>query len=303
MNQTLIITGATASGKSSLALAIAQERGGVVINADSMQLYVDAPIITAQPNAQEMAQAEHRLYGVRDAADACSVAAWVAMAVDEIRDCWRIGALPILVGGTGMYLKALMEGISAIPEIPDTIREEVRALEGDALYAALAREDAIMAAKLHASDSQRSARALEVMRATGKSLAYWYTREVPKPLPEAEFQLVVTQMPREQLYGRINQRFEQMIGQGALEEAQRLHTRGLSRDLPLLRAVGVAELLAHLDGTLSLEEAIESAQTHSRRYAKRQLTWVRHQFGDATQVDISDGVQSALAALHQNASL
>lgn len=303
MNQTLIITGATASGKSSLALAIAQERGGVVINADSMQLYVDAPIITAQPNAQEMAQAEHRLYGVRDAADACSVAAWVAMAVDEIRDCWRIGALPILVGGTGMYLKALMEGISAIPEIPDTIREEVRALEGDALYAALAREDAIMAAKLHASDSQRSARALEVMRATGKSLAYWYACEASKPLPEAEFQLVVTQMPREQLYGRINQRFEQMIGQGALEEAQRLHTRGLSRDLPLLRAVGVAELLAHLDGTLSLEEAIESAQTHSRRYAKRQLTWVRHQFGDATQVDISDGVQSALAALHQNASL
>lgn len=301
-HKVLIITGATASGKSGLALEMAQRCGGVIINADSMQLYADAPIITAQPTAEDQVLVEHRLYGVIDGAQSCSVAQWLTFAVVEIRACWQQGVLPILVGGTGMYLKALMDGLSSMPDIADDIRVQVRDMDATALAAALSSEDPLMAKTLHQSDTQRMARALEVIRGTGKSLAVWQQEPVQSPLPEAGYQLVITDMPREQLYQRINQRYDGMIEQGALEEALALHQRALLRTLPLCRAVGVAELLAYHDGVFALGDAITKAKTNSRRYAKRQLTWMRHQFSDIDamalqRVDISGGVESAVRQL------
>jgi tRNA dimethylallyltransferase len=282
----IILTGATASGKSALALKVAKQKGGVILNADSMQLYHNAPILTAQPSAEDVAAIPHRLYGIRDAAHACSVAQWVDMAATELRACWQEGALPIVVGGTGMYIRALMQGLNRVPPIPEDIRTEVRSLSREALRMALEREDAHTAAHLRPSDTQRSARALEVIRATGKSLHAWHAEDVPiPPLPEARFNLYCTQLERSTLYDRINMRTQTMLTAGGLQEAEALHARNLPRSLPLLRAVGVAELLTYLDGNDSWEATKDAIAQNTRRYAKRQLTWMRHQFPDAVMVE------------------
>jgi tRNA dimethylallyltransferase len=277
----VILTGATASGKSALALDYAYRTGGVIINADSMQIYGDAPLLTAQPRVDEQASIPHRLYGVRDAAIPCCAMEWVQLASAEIRACWQLGALPIVVGGTGMYIHALMHGMSSIPAIPDPIRAEVRALPHAALRGALEMEDSRMAAVLMPHDSQRNARALEVMRATGRSLAAWQQDTPQPPLPEASFTLYCTQLNRIALYERINARTEAMLAAGGLQEATALHARGLPRSLPLLRAVGIAELLIFLDGDASWEDTVEAMARNTRRYAKRQLTWSRNQWPEA----------------------
>jgi tRNA dimethylallyltransferase len=273
----VILTGATASGKSALALEIAHRSGGMILNGDSMQLYRDAPILTAQPSAEDMASIPHRLYGIRDAASPCSVAQWLCMVTTEIRQCWEQGLLPIVVGGTGMYIRALMHGIATIPPIPDAIRDSIRALPHEAVRAALLREDPIMAAQLLPSDVQRNSRALEVLRATGKSLSVWQQSNT-LPLPEATFSLYCTEVEREALYVRINARTHTMLAAGGLQEAEALHARKLPRTLPLLRAVGVAELLNYLDGNATWEETQYTIARNTRRYAKRQLTWMRNQW-------------------------
>jgi tRNA dimethylallyltransferase len=280
----LIITGATASGKSALALDYAQKHNGVIINADSMQLYCDAPILTAQPSATEQSDVPHCLYGFLKTQNVCGVARWVELVCVEIRAAWQRQRVPIVVGGTGMYVRALLYGLSPIPETEDSIRQMVRALSTDALHIALCTEDAVMASRLHPTDTQRMARALEVIRSTGISLSAWQDIPPSPPLPEANFKRYVTEMPRPHLYQRINARVGQMMDAGAMEEVKHLHGIGYDRTLPLMRAVGVAELLQVLDGSLELDDAITAVQTNTRHYAKRQLTWMRQQFPDWTRI-------------------
>ena len=277
-NEVMILTGPTASGKSARAVQYALARGGVVINADSMQLYRNAPILTAQPSAAEIAAVPHRLYGMLDVSESGSVAHWLALACTEIRATWEKQLLPIVTGGTGMYLQALMQGLSPVPEISEAIRAEVRAIAAPELYPLLCAEDPEIAAQLRPTDQQRMGRALEVIRATGRSLLAWQKGAPQPPLPEASFTVEVLQIERAVLYERINRRTEALVAGGGLQEAAALHTRNLPRSLPLMRAVGVKELLDHLDGSCTLEEAIAQIQTNTRRYAKRQLTWIRHHY-------------------------
>ncbi len=277
----LILTGPTASGKSALAVELAKERGGVVINADSMQLYRDAPILTAQPSETDRDAVPHRLYGILDAGEAGSVAHWLALVCGEIRTAWERGRLPIVTGGTGLYLHALMRGLSPIPDISPQIRGVVREMGTAELHNALRIEDPLMAGHLLPSDGQRMARALEVIRATGESLLHWQKTAGVPPLPEASFTVQALVPERSPLYERINCRALAMMEAGAAAEAAALHARNLPRSLPLLRAVGVRELLGYLDGQATWEEAILRMQLSTRRYAKRQITWIRHHYPDA----------------------
>lgn len=277
----LVIAGPTASGKSALALDTAVEFGGTIINADSMQVYRDLRIVTARPSVDDEATAPHALYGVLDASEVCSAARWRDMALRAVERCRHEGRLPILCGGTGLYLKALMEGLSPTPDVPDHIRSDVRARcdrDGpEALHAELAQKDPVMAARLNPTDPQRVCRALEVFLATGKSLVEWHAGPSEGPPNHLTFTTVTLLPPREELYDRINRRFSHMVEQGALEEVQEILARRLDPKLPAMKALGVPELGAYLDGTLSLKQAIETAATKSRRYAKRQMTWLRRQ--------------------------
>jgi tRNA dimethylallyltransferase len=274
----IIVTGATASGKSAYALQLAQQINGAIINADSMQLYADAPILTAQPSLHEQAQVPHLLYGVLKADDVCNVARYIELARKHIHDTWQAGQKPILTGGTGLYLKAITQGIAKVPTINPDIREEVRALEKTALWQSLQQEDPQMAMQLSEHDTQRIARALEVMRSSGKSLLWWQAQPHILPFPNASFEVIVTEIPRNQLYQRIDARYLQMLQNGGLEEAKQLIAKNYSDELPLMRAVGVRQLINHLQGDYSLEQAIIAGQTASRQYAKRQLTWIRNQW-------------------------
>lgn len=281
-NSVRILTGPTASGKSALALEWAAQENGVIINADAMQMYRDLRILTARPSVGEEAQVPHRLYGVLDAHETGSVAIWLNMAIAEIRQVWAEGKLPILVGGTGMYLKALMEGIAPVPEIPEAVREEVRGSPRGAgeLHARLAKHDAKMAARLKPGDTQRILRALEVVLATGKSLAEWQEAIPEKPLPEAEFNLHIRTLPRKELYARIDKRVHLMLEAGALDEVKALKGLNLPPSLPLMRAHGVPEFIRFLNGEMAWEDAIDKTQQNTRNYAKRQETWIRNQFGN-----------------------
>jgi tRNA dimethylallyltransferase len=280
----ILIAGPTASGKSAVALAVAQARNGVVINADSMQVYRDLRIITARPTPEEEVRAPHRLYGHVDAAEAYSAGRWLADARAVLDEAEREGWLPIFVGGTGLYFKALTQGLSAVPPIPAAIREAVRArlaAEGPAaLHAELARRDPAAAERLKPADRTRIARALEVVEATGRPLADWHG-EGSKPLIDPAQAIKVFLSPdREELRRRINARFDVMLAAGALEEVRALDARGLDPLLPGMKAHGVPWLRRHLHGEISLGEAAEGAKADTRRYAKRQLTWFRHQLSD-----------------------
>lgn len=277
-----IVTGATASGKSARVLELAQRRGGIIINADSMQLYREAPILTAQPNPEERESVPHLLYSVLAADDPASVARWLEMAITEIRLAWERGQLPVVTGGTGMYLAALMRGIAPVPDISPHIREEVRSMDAAALHSALSLEDAPMAARLNAGDTQRLARALEVVRATGRSLSDWQQSTTQPPLPEAHITLEIISQPTDVLAERIHARLDAMLESGGLEEVRALASSGVSRDVPLMRSVGIAQLLEWCDGKSTLEQATQDAKTATRRYAKRQRTWMRHQFAPHT---------------------
>ena len=276
----ILLAGPTASGKSELALGLAEALGGVIVNADSMQVYRELEVITARPSALDQARVPHRLYGVVSVAESFSVAAWRSQAEAEIARARAASKVAVVVGGTGLYFRALERGLAPVPEIPAEVRERVRrrrAAEGaQALYAALAERDPAMAARLDPADGQRLARALEVVEATGVSLAEWQSRPAPAPgfgVADARFVLMP---PREWLFARCDARFADMIARGAVQEVAALEARGLDPSLPAMKAVGVPELRRHLRGEVALDEAVRSGQAAVRRYAKRQFTWFRH---------------------------
>ena len=275
-----VLYGPTASGKSDLAVTLAQRLNGVVINADSLQVYAELEILTARPDAAAMARAPHRLFGVLSAAQACSAAWWRDAALDEIAAAHAAGKHPILVGGTGLYLKTLMEGLSPVPAANEEARARATALYsevgGDAFRAALAERDPVIAARLKSGDRQRLIRAWEVIESTGTPLSEW--QALPKePGHDLDFSLIGLMPPRDVLYARIDARFDAMLKDGALDEAARFEALGLSPTLPANKALGLPELRRHLKGEIGLDEATRLAQQMSRNYAKRQVTWFRHQ--------------------------
>jgi tRNA dimethylallyltransferase len=277
----VLIAGPTASGKSALALTLAERFGGSVINTDSMQVYRDLRVITARPTREEEARVPHRLYGHVDAGVNFSAGAWVADAAAALADARSQNRLPIFIGGSGLYFKALTRGLSAVPPIPAEIREDVRArLERDgveALHAELARRDPASAERLKPRDRSRIARALEVVEATGRALTDWHREGLPPLLPQGAFSALFLAPEREALYARIDARFEIMLEAGALEEVAKLAARGLDPLLPAMKAHGVPALIRHLRGELTLEEASTIGRADTRHYAKRQFTWFRHQ--------------------------
>ncbi|KQT21302.1 MULTISPECIES: tRNA (adenosine(37)-N6)-dimethylallyltransferase MiaA [unclassified Bradyrhizobium] len=277
----VLIAGPTASGKSALALELAHATGGIVINADSMQVYRDLRIITARPTEDEEARAPHRLYGHVDAAVNFSAGAWVADAAQALEQARIEGRLPIFIGGTGLYFRALTAGLSVVPPIPAEVREDVRArLERngvEALHAELAVRDPLAAERLKLRDRTRIARALEVIEATGRSLLDWHREGQPPLLPKDSFRAVFLAPERNELYARIDARFDAMLGAGALGEVERLAARHLDPLLPAMKAHGVPSLIRHLRGELSLGEAAAIGRADTRHYAKRQFTWFRHQ--------------------------
>ncbi len=279
-NSIVVIAGPTASGKSALALSIAETSDGEIINADSMQVYADLSVLTARPNAAEMAKLPHHLYGVVDGGTTCSVAQWRDMALVAIEQVWLRRKLPVLVGGTGLYLRALLDGISDIPSIPEAIRIEVRALDTAAVAEALQTTDPVMAARLNPNDRQRLVRALEVLRATGQSLASFQGQVGGGLTADVNVRRLRLMPERDWLYARCDARLEQMVASGALEEVARLMARQLDPDLPVMKALGVREFSACQAGTCTQEEALAMARLGTRHYAKRQLTWLRNQCAD-----------------------
>jgi tRNA dimethylallyltransferase len=277
----VLIAGPTASGKSALALELAQATGGVIINADSMQVYRDLRTITARPTPDEEAKAPHRLYGHIDAAINFSAGSWVVDAAAVLAETRAQNRLAIFTGGSGLYFKALTRGLSAVPPIPVEVRDGVRArLERDgveALHAELALRDPSSAERLKPRDRTRIARALEVVEATGRSLTDWHRDGLPPLLPPGQFRAMFLEADRDRLYARIDARFEAMLGAGALEEVEALGARHLDPLLPAMKAHGVPALLRHLKGEISLEEAAATGRADTRHYAKRQFTWFRHQ--------------------------
>jgi tRNA dimethylallyltransferase len=284
----VLIAGPTASGKSALALTLAERLGGTIINADSMQVYRDLRIITARPTPDEEACVPHRLYGHVDAAENYSVGRWCADAEAAMRQVRDEGRVPILTGGTGLYFKALTQGLSAVPPTPPDIRAAVRAriaAQGaPAIHAELARRDPEVAARLRAADKMRVGRALEVLEATGRSLAGWHRDGMPAILDPKRAVSVFLTPERTELYRRIDARFEAMLAAGALDEVRALDARHLDPLLPAMKAHGVPWLRRHLAGEISLQEAAEGGKMDTRRYTKRQATWFRNQMPGWTWV-------------------
>jgi tRNA dimethylallyltransferase len=277
----VLIAGPTASGKSALALAVAERLGGVVINADAMQVYRDLRITTARPSADEEARVPHLLYGHVDAAENYSVGRWLADAEQALPEAGRAHRRPIFVGGTGLYFKALTHGLAAVPPIPADVRADVRVRlqrEGaQTLHGELSRRDPAAARQIRPADGVRIVRALEVVEATGRSLLDWH-RDGMKPMIDPDRAVkVFLNVPRQELYRRIDARFEAMLAAGALAEIERLAARGLDPLLPAMKAHGVPWLRRHLAGEFPLATAAAEAKKDTRHYAKRQATWFRHQ--------------------------
>ncbi|MFL6749786.1 MAG: tRNA (adenosine(37)-N6)-dimethylallyltransferase MiaA [Sphingomicrobium sp.] len=272
-----LIAGPTASGKSALALALAKRSRGAVINADSAQVYRDLPILSAAPSAEDRAGAEHLLYGVLDGAEPCSAADWAELAKAEIARLHGEHRLPILVGGTGLYLRTLLDGIAPVPPIDPEIRSRVRSAGIAENLAALAPLDPAAAATLNPGDTTRIARALEVVTSTGRTLKQWQENRTGGIGKEIVLQAMVLLPPRPWLYQRCDKRFAEMVEQGALNEVKALLERRLDPNLPVMRAIGVAELGAQLRNELTLDQAVAAGQQATRRYAKRQYTWFAHQ--------------------------
>jgi tRNA dimethylallyltransferase len=272
-----LIAGPTASGKSARALALAEREGGTIINADASQIYRDLRILSARPSAEEEARVPHRLFGYRDGAEPCSAAEWAADAKAAIAEARGAGRLPILVGGTGLYIRTLLDGIAPVPTIDPAVRAAVRALTAGQAHAALVEEDPISAARLHPNDTTRLHRALEVIRATGRGIAAWRESRVGGigQTVALELQTIVT--PVAELYARCDARVDQMIAAGAIDEVAALRERRLSAELPVMRAIGVSQLIQYLAGEAGLDEAIAAIKQATRNYAKRQRTWLRHQ--------------------------
>lgn len=278
-DEILIVAGPTASGKSALALALAEELRGTIINADSMQVYRDLPILTAQPGAAANTRAPHRLYGEIDAADGFSVGAWRECAVAEIAASRDAGRVPILVGGTGLYFRALLQGLAPIPPVPAEIRSAARALHtaigAAAFFERLCAIDPAVAVTLHPGDTQRVLRAYEVVTATGRTLGDWQHQQDRGRVFAARAVLLLP--ARKALYTTCDARFLAMMTNGAVEEVRALAARNLDPDLPAMRALGVPDLIGWLRGNTSREVTIAAAQQATRNYAKRQITWFNHQ--------------------------
>jgi tRNA dimethylallyltransferase len=295
----VLIAGPTASGKSGVALALAGEIGGTVINADSMQVYGDLRVITARPTPEEEARIPHRLYGHVDAAENYSVGRWlndVAPVIGEVRAAGRV---PILVGGTGLYFKALTSGLSAVPPTPPEVRESVRArMEAEgaaALHAELLARDP--SSQVRPSDPTRIARAIEVLEATGRPLSDWHREALPPLLDPANAVKVFLAAERDVLARQISARFDAMLSTGALDEVRALSVRKLDPLLPAMKAHGVPWLIRHLHGEISLEQATEGGKNDTRRYTKRQFTWARHQLPDWTWTAPERALDEVLRAL------
>ncbi len=275
----VLIAGPTASGKSALALALAERLDGVVINADAMQVYRELRVLTARPSPEDECRAPHLLYGHVPGAEAYSAARYANEARDAIAGVQSAGRIPIVVGGTGLYFKALTEGLSPIPAIPEEIRTRWRETAADdgaaALHRILAERDPEMAARLRPTDPQRLARALEVLEATGRSLAEWQALPGEPVLTVAEGRALVVAPDREEMRRRTDVRFDAMMTAGAVDEVRALMQLGLDTDLPVMRALGVKPLSDFVSGRASAVEAAEMAKAETRQYAKRQMTWLR----------------------------
>jgi tRNA dimethylallyltransferase len=300
----ILIAGPTASGKSALALALAQQIEGVIVNADSAQIYRDLKILSASPSDDERARAEHRLYGIQDGALPCSAADWAELARREIAAVHESGRTPILVGGTGLYLRTLLEGIAPVPAIDSEVRARVRKTPVDENRLKLRTLDPDAAARLKPSDTTRIKRALEVILSTGRTLAEWQKQRTGGIGTDVALRPLLLLPPRSWLYARCDERFTHMIDLGAVAEVEALLARKLNRNLPVMRAIGVRELTAYLLGQTTLDEAISAGQQATRRYAKRQYTWFAHQppadwprFKEALDVD---RLGAALALLGAN---
>ena len=278
-----------------MALALAEQSRGVIVNADSAQIYRDLPILSAAPTAEERARAEHRLYGVVDGATPCSAADWAAMAREEIAGIHESKRLPILVGGTGLYLRTLLDGIAPVPPIDADVRKRVREAPLDRNREELERLDPASAARLKPGDTARINRALEVVQSTGQTLSAWQQHREGGIGDSVDVRALILLPPRDWLYARCDERFAAMVARGAVAEIEALLARGLDPDLPVMRGIGVREIGAYLSGELSLAEAIAAGQQATRRYAKRQYTWFAHQppagwprFGDPLDSQLSD---------------
>lgn len=303
MAVTVLIAGPTASGKSGLALALAARLGGVIVNADSMQVYEGLHILTARPGPGDEATAPHRLYGVLPPTEACSAARWQALAVAEIAAIHGAGRPAIVVGGTGLYFHALVNGLSDIPAIDPAIRAGLvarLAREGaPALHAELAGVDAALAARLKPGDSQRILRGLEVHRGTGRPLSSWQAAAPEAAAELGRLNRLVVAPPRALLLGRIRRRLEIMATTGAIEEARAFAARDLDPLLPAAKAIGLRPFAAHAAGRLSLAEAIDQADIETRQYAKRQMTWARGRMADWDWLDVAQETESLAGDIAQ----
>lgn len=281
LSPVVIIAGPTASGKTSFALKVAEQFNGEVVNADSMQVYQELSVLTARPGVNEMARAPHHLFGCMSAAERCSAGKWLTMAQSAIKDIHQRGALPVVTGGTGLYLKALTQGLASVPQVPPEMITSITAhledIGGEAFKAELATVDHVAAERLPATDRQRLIRAAAVFAATGRTLTDWQREQPEAPGYPAEYLNIVLMPPREDMYAAIDARFDDMMSAGAMAEAEAFAELGLAGDLPASRAVGVAELLRVINDEWALELAVEKAKTASRQLAKRQITWFKRQ--------------------------
>lgn len=293
----VIVTGPTASGKSGLAMALAEELDGTIINADSMQIYRDLRVVTARPDEADEARVPHRLFGVLDAAERCSVGRWLDLAVAAIEETRKEGRLPIMVGGTGMYLKALTEGLAPVPDVPEAVTEQASdlydELGGEGFRDKLAALDPDAAKTLPPGDRQRLIRAFAVVTATGKTLSEWQSSAAAKLPVAARFVTILVMPERADIYEACDRRFGAMLDAGAMDEVSAMLARGLDPALPAMRAVGVPELGAVMRGEMSLEQAGDKARQATRNYAKRQITWSRHQL--SPDLTLPGGGPAALA--------
>lgn len=277
----LIVTGATASGKSALALDIALKNNGVIINADALQIYQGLPILSSQPSKTDQELVPHFLYSVLKHDESSSVMSWLEMAQKQINDAFKVEKLPIVVGGTGLYISKLVSGINEIPEIENEVRNRVRKLIENETKEDLIKilvdlgEEINDVAKL---DKQRLGRRLEVLKQTGKTLSWWQKKPNKKFYPIEHFEFIHLDLPREKLYENCDKRLEQMFKSGAIKEVEKLINVGVDpRVCPITKTIGFLEIKDYLEGRISIDEALKIAQTRTRNYAKRQLTWFRNQ--------------------------
>ncbi|MBR1948741.1 MAG: tRNA (adenosine(37)-N6)-dimethylallyltransferase MiaA [Alphaproteobacteria bacterium] len=281
-NSVLVVAGPTASGKSALALELAMQYNGVIINADASQLYKDIPIISAAPDENDKAKVEHLLYGILEAGEKNSISDWIKLVVKAIKNVWQQGKLPIVTGGTGFYIESLINGVSPIPETKLEVKQRVAEMfkthGGRAVFEYLQKIDEKGAKKVNPNDTTRVRRALEIFEDTGISIDEWFEKPMIKVLPEAEFTVVLLLKDLSELEDKCNRRFDIMMNDGALDEIKSLVGKGVAADMPVMKAIGVPELMSFLRDEISIDEAVKSAKLHTRQYAKRQLTWFRNRF-------------------------